>query len=377
MMHTIKKLLLSSLFCVPFSLSAATQLDQQQAEQLEPFKEITIRGLYYSILEYQRAVSSAADRAGAASFYIKDIQLFPANDRLRIITVDLYKADANKIAPAPRPAALDYNWYNGVKEFNSAYAQTHEVQKTISIRGYFPTPLSLKNEVAKKTKAEQAAGFYIYKISEQGSGADVTVYLFAENAPQIAAMMAKDQIPLDSQQAPTVKTAMTKDGVKVVYLDKDAIPLDSEQANKQNLTSEIKKENQTRLPAQAVNEVAPENVATAAQVAKPAESAVNSVQEIAATKSSEAAPEIKIIEPKRYTVTLPDGERIQELNDATALKMTPFKSVKIRGYYSTPTQISKEAAKKASENGAKYYHISRVAQDAKGPNKTVYIDLYN
>ncbi|MCE1736950.1 hypothetical protein LWT78_25400, partial [Enterobacter hormaechei] len=37
----------------------------------------------------------------------------------------------------------------------------------------------------------------------------------------------------------------------------------------------------------------------------------------------------------RYTVTLPDGTKIQELNKASAALMAPFDSITFSGYYTT------------------------------------------
>jgi len=98
-----------------------------------------------------------------------------------------------------------------------------------------------------------------------------------------------------------------------------------------------------------------------------------------ATSSSTETTTSVVTEPQRvtrYTVTLPDGRKIQELNDATAAKMVAFDTLKFRGYYVTDQEISYQAGKRAIEAGAKYYHIARVAHDTKGPNITVFIDLY-
>ncbi len=42
----------------------------------------------------------------------------------------------------------------------------------------------------------------------------------------------------------------------------------------------------------------------------------------------------------RYTVTLPDGTKVEELNKATAAMMVPFDSVKFTGNYGNMTEIS-------------------------------------
>ncbi len=49
----------------------------------------------------------------------------------------------------------------------------------------------------------------------------------------------------------------------------------------------------------------------------------------------------------RYTVTLPDGTKVEELNKATAAMMVPFDSVKFTGNYGNMTEISYQVAKRA------------------------------
>ena len=77
----------------------------------------------------------------------------------------------------------------------------------------------------------------------------------------------------------------------------------------------------------------------------------------------------------RYTVTTKDGNRIQELNNATAAQMVPFDSVSIRGRFSTPTDITEAIAKRAAEKGAKYYHITKEWQD-NADRYTISADIY-
>ncbi|KAB2487378.1 DUF1471 domain-containing protein, partial [Enterobacter hormaechei] len=77
----------------------------------------------------------------------------------------------------------------------------------------------------------------------------------------------------------------------------------------------------------------------------------------------------------RYTVTLPDGTKIEELNKATAAQMVPFDSIKFTGNYGNMTEISYQVAKRAAKKGAKYYHITRQWQE-RGNNLTISADLY-
>ncbi len=65
----------------------------------------------------------------------------------------------------------------------------------------------------------------------------------------------------------------------------------------------------------------------------------------------------------RYTVTLPDGTKVEELNKATAAMMVPFDSIKFSGNYGNMTEVSYQVAKRAAKKGAKYYHITRQWQE--------------
>ncbi len=78
----------------------------------------------------------------------------------------------------------------------------------------------------------------------------------------------------------------------------------------------------------------------------------------------------------RYSVTLPDGTKVEELNKITAAQMVPFDSIKFTGNYGNMTEISYQVAKRAAQKGAKYYHITRQWQNQSGNNMTISADLY-
>lgn len=386
----------SMLFLAPFSLSAAQQLTLQQAEQIKPFKEISIRGLYYSIYEYQRAISSAADRAGADAYYIKDVQLYPANDRMRVITADLYKNNAEKTEPkVDKNKETPYPLQDGIYEYDKTFFQTHEYSKIVHVKGYFPTPLLLKRQVIKRAQYEGAAGFYIYKVAELGANQEATVFLFNKNAAKVAIQMNYDDIPLDSTQstqtrADIIQQNKINEHSKINKANQEALAqADIIQQNKINEHSKINKTNQEALSqttqVQTVKTETPKIESIADIKSNPTKESVIPISQAVDSKvsnetSSAAINEStqKVIEPKRYTVTLADGEKIQELSDATALKMIPFKTITFKGYFGTPVEISKMAAKKAAENNAKFYHIARISLELSGGRKqTVHVELYN
>lgn len=52
---------------------------------------------------------------------------------------------------------------------------------------------------------------------------------------------------------------------------------------------------------------------------------------------------------KRYTVTLPNGTQIQEVNNVTASQMVPFDSITFSGHFYSMTDVSSEVAKRAAK----------------------------
>ncbi|MDU2733953.1 MAG: YdgH/BhsA/McbA-like domain containing protein, partial [Mixta calida] len=79
---------------------------------------------------------------------------------------------------------------------------------------------------------------------------------------------------------------------------------------------------------------------------------------------------------ERYTVRLPNGTEIQEVNAITAAQMQPFDTVTFTGHFGTPTEISEAVAKRAAAKGAKFYHVTRQWQNQSGGNLTVTADLF-
>ena len=75
-------------------------------------------------------------------------------------------------------------------------------------------------------------------------------------------------------------------------------------------------------------------------------------------------------------MTLPDGKKIEEVNNVTAAQMTPFDTVTFTGHFNSITDISEEVAKRAADKGAKFYHITRQWQNMSGGNLTVTADLF-
>ncbi|OCG03255.1 hypothetical protein A9G12_07830 [Gilliamella sp. wkB112] len=339
-----KTLIAATVAVVPMCSFAAQQLNEEQANSLQPFKEISVRGAFYTDSDYVMAMSKAADKEGAASFFITTTNISPSNDTLRIVYARLYKADAPKIEEKEEKLRQ----FEGVYEYPKNKAIRLEPFDIVRIRGYFPSEHNVDQAIAKEASAKGAYGYYIDNRSEIGSNLLVTAYLFKKDAPE-RKLQPENAIPYDSEAG---QQALAQGGEAAMQVERPGYY--SPSAFNEKFYAE--KFNNKVIDKTTTNA----NNATSATTSESATSAV-------------------AVEPQRvnrYTVTLSDGRKIQELNDATAAKMVAFDTIKFRGYYVTDQEISYQAGKRAIDNGAKYYHIARIAQDTNGPNITVFVDLY-
>ncbi|WP_392562332.1 DUF1471 domain-containing protein [Orbus sturtevantii] len=359
-MKNFKKSCLTLLLLSSFASysHAAEELTPEKAASLQPFKEISIRGSYYNESDYARAISKAADKQDAAYFYITSVNPHPSNDSLRIIYAKLYKSNA--------PESTDNKQDNlrqfvGIYEYPKTTAIHFEPYDIIRIRGYFPTQVALNNAVAKEARAKNAYAFFIDRLVQVNNSGNqqVTAYLFKKDAPE-RKIQPDNAIPYDSEAG---QQALAQGGEAAMQVERPGY-YSSSSFNEQFYADKFNN--------QSVKDVTPETNTQAIEINKNTDNGKMVTTDIAVSSK----PVVVEQKSSRYTVTLPNGTKIEELNDATAAKMVPFDSIKFRGYYATAQDISFNAGKKALEKGAKYYHISRIAQDSKGPNKTVYVDLY-
>ncbi|MDF7669795.1 DUF1471 domain-containing protein [Orbaceae bacterium ESL0721] len=344
-----KTLYIAALTVLPIpSLFAAQQLTAEQADKLQSFKEITVRGAFYTDSDYVQAMSHAADKQGAASFYITTTNISPSNDTLRIVYAKLYKADA----PQMEQKAETLSQYEGVYEYPKRKALRLEPFDIVRVRGYFPNEIIVNQSIAKEAAKKGAYAFFIDGRSDIGSNQQITAYLFKKDAAE-RKLQPENAIPYDSEAG---QKALALGGESAMQVERPGFYSPSsfneqfyaKKFNNQVIDTPTLTEEKKAVTSEATTITAPETVA-----AKAAEQKIT-----------------------RYTVTLGDGRKIQELNDATAAKMVPFDTVKFRGYYVTDQEIAYNAGKRALDKGAKYYHIARIAQDTSGPNVTVYVDLY-
>ncbi|UGS40401.1 DUF1471 family protein YdgH [Pseudocitrobacter corydidari] len=297
------------------SAHAATELTPEQAAALKPYDRVVVTGRFNAIGDAVQAVSRKADKEGAASFYVVDTSDYGNGGNWRV-TADLYKDDAAK-ADAPKNRII-----NGVMELPKDQAVALEPYDTVTIQGFYRSQPEVNDAITKAAKAKGAYSFYIVRQvdANQGGNQRITAFIYKEDAK------------------------------KRVLQSPDAIPADSE-AGREKLAKGGEEAKTVEIPG----------VATSASVG--AGTGVGRFFETQSTKGG------------RYTVTLPDGTKVEELNKVTAAQMIPFDSVKFTGNYGNMSEVSYQVAKRAAKKGAKYYHITRQWQE-RGGNVTISADLY-
>ncbi|MCC8367703.1 DUF1471 domain-containing protein [Xenorhabdus sp. PB61.4] len=295
--------------------NAAKELTPEKAAEIKPFERITVTGRFNAIYEAADAVSRQADKKGADSFYIQSLDDFNGSGNLRVVA-DLYHKDAEKV-----DKTTQYRIYRGIKELPKTEAIILEPFDTVTVSGYFPTDPDLKEALAKAAKKKNAASFFIARDIAPNNGGNqvVTAYVYKEDAPK-----------------------------RQVQSNKAVIPADSE-AGRQALEQGGEAAEKVEIPGVASST-----------------STSNIVGRFFETQSSKGG---------RYTVTLPNGTKIEELNKASAAQMVPFDSITFSGYYTTAPEVSYQVAKRAAEKGAKYYHVTREWQ-SNGGNVTISADLF-
>ncbi|MEX9252318.1 DUF1471 family protein YdgH [Pseudenterobacter timonensis] len=311
----LKNTLLASalLSATALSANAATELTPEQAAALKPFDRVVITGRFNSIGDAVDAASRRADKEGAASFYVVDTSDYGSGGNLRVVT-DLYKEDAPK-ADAPKNRII-----NGVMELPKDQAIELEPFDTVTVQGFYRSQPEVNDAITKAAKEKGAYAFYIVRQvdANQGGNQRITAFIYKADAKK-RVLQSPDAIPADSEAG---RAALAKGG---------------EEAKK------------VEIPG----------VATSAAPSM-------EVGRFFETQSSKGG---------RYTVTLPDGTKIEEVNKVTAAQMVPFDSVTFTGNYGNMTEISYQVAKRAAKKGAKYYHITRQWQE-RGNNITISADLY-
>ncbi|CAI0714526.1 DUF1471 family protein YdgH [Serratia ficaria] len=297
------------------SAHAAQELTPEKAAALKPFDRITITGRFNAINEAVDAVSRRADKLGADSFYIQDSNNSNNGGNWRV-TADLYHKDAPEVSKEQK-----YRVFNGVNELPKDQAYLLEPYDTVSVSGFYRSQPDINDAISKEAKKKGAASFFIVRQvdANQGGNQFITAYVYKADAPK-RRVQSPDAIPADSEAG---KAALAAGGAAAAKVE---IP----------------------------------GVASSGSPSR-------EVGRFFETQSSTG---------QRYTVTLPNGTKIQEVNNVTAAQMVPFDSVTFTGHFNSMTDVSSEVAKRAAEKGAKYYHVTRQWQNKSGGNLTVSADLF-
>ncbi len=196
-----------------------------------------------------------------------------------------------------------------------------EPYDTVSVSGFYRSQPDINDAISKEAKKKGAASFFIVRQVDANSGGNqfVTAYIYKADAPK-RRVQSPDAIPADSDAG---RAALAAGGAAAAKVE---IP----------------------------------GVASSGSPSR-------DVGRFFETQSSTG---------QRYTVTLPNGTKIQEVNNVTAAQMVPFDSVTFTGHFNSMTDVSTEVAKRAAEKGAKYYHVTRQWQNKSGGNLTVSADLF-
>lgn len=229
------------------------------------------------------------------------------------MVADLYKADAEKAEETSNRVI------NGVVELPKDQAVLIEPFDTVTVRGFYRSQPEVNDAITKAAKAKGAYSYYIVR--------------------QIDANQAATSVLLHSSIKRCEETYRPEPGRNPGRFEAGRAAL--------------------AAGGEAAKKVEIPGVATTA-------SPSSEVGRFFETQSSKGG---------RYTVTLPDGTKVEELNKATAAMMVPFDSIKFSGNYGNMTEVSYQVAKRAAKKGAKYYHITRQWQE-RGNNLTVSADLY-
>lgn len=314
----LKKTILASalLSLIAVSAQAAQELSPEKAAKLQPFERINISDHFYSIGNASDAVSKVADKKGAASYYIQAINDLNSNGGNWIVTADLYHQDAPLTENNKQ-----YRSFNGIKELPKAEAYALQPFDTVSVNGFFRSQPDVNDAISKSAQKKGAAAFFIYRQLDVNEGGNqmITAFLYKADAPK-RQVQSPDVIPRDSDAG---RAALAAGGDAAKNVEQPGIAFSS-------------------TPPSVIDRVLD---------AKPATG-------------------------KRYTVTLPNGKTIEEINAVAAAQMQPFESISITGYFRTPPELSESVAQKAAAKGAKYYHITRQWENNNGGNLTVSADLF-
>lgn len=297
---------------------AAEEISPEKAAALKPFDRIAFTGRFNNLGDASDEASKRADQLGADYFYILDTNSLSDSGNWRVVA-DVYHKDAPKVSDKPKAQAV--NGISGIKQLPKTEAYQLEPYDTVTVSGLFHSQPDVLEAIGKAAKEKGAYAFFIVRQIDANNGGNqyVTAFIYKKDAP------------------------------KRVTQSPDAIPADSD-AGRAALAAGGAAAKRVEIPGVASSD-----------------SPSRKVGNFFETQSSTG---------KRYSVTTPDGKKIEEVNNVTAAQMTPFDTVTFTGHFNSITDVSEEVAKRAADRGAKFYHVTRQWQNKSGGNLTVTADLF-
>jgi hypothetical protein len=190
----LKNTLLASalLSATALSANAATELTPEQAAALKPFDHTVIVGRYNSIGDAVAAASKAADKNGAASFYVVD-QSDYGNSGNQRVTIALYKDNAPK-ADAPKNRVI-----NGIVELPKDQAIELEPYDTVTVQGFYRSQPEVNDAITKAAKEKGPTLSISCQVdANQGGNQRITAFIYKEDAKK-RVLQSPDAIPADSE----------------------------------------------------------------------------------------------------------------------------------------------------------------------------------
>jgi hypothetical protein len=148
-------------------------------------------GRYNSIGDAVAAASKAADKNGAASFYVVD-QSDYGNSGNQRVTIALFKDNAPK-ADAPKNRVI-----NGIVELPKDQAIELEPYDTVTVQGFYRSQPEVNDAITKAAK--DAYSFYIVRQvdANQGGNQRITAFIYKEDAKK-RVLQSPDAIPANSE----------------------------------------------------------------------------------------------------------------------------------------------------------------------------------
>lgn len=159
------------------SANAATELTPEQAAALKP---LTIRSLWVAITLLAMPSpphQKAADKNGAASFYVVD-QSDQGNSGNQRVTIALYKENA------PKADEQKNRVINGIVELPKDQAVQLEPYDTVTVQGFYRSQPEVNDAITKAAREKGAYAFYIVRQVDANRGGNqrITAFIYKQDA---------------------------------------------------------------------------------------------------------------------------------------------------------------------------------------------------